>query len=416
MSTRWWARVSERWAKVSKRPRAVELTALLLLFGATVGGCFVIGWVTSGSLALWSGILLSAFCCLALFWRNRHPLPVVGFITVLTMVEGALGFLLTPLVMGPLMVALYSLGLRADRAVTRNVSLLAAVCVVATGLFLDPYGHPVLLGVVNPTAWVLLPALLGSYVGVRRAYAADRARQAERTRAEEARHHVVQERMRIARELHDIVAHHLALANAQASTAAHLYHTHPDEAFEMLTTLSATTAEALRELKATVGVLRQDTETGDGLAPAPGLAQLSDLTAACAAAGLDVDVTVSGPPQPLSPGADLAAYRIVQEALTNVTKHASTRRAEVRLTYLPDTLSLTISNEVAPSRAFGAAPGSGADRGFGLIGMRERAQSAGGTLTAGPTPDPTPGRAPGPAAPRPRGFQVTCTLPLHPTT
>ncbi|MFF2852856.1 sensor histidine kinase [Streptomyces sp. NPDC058001] len=392
MSTNWWDRAA-------RRPRTVEFTALLLLFGTTVAGCFVTGWVTPGPLALWSALLLSAFCCLALRWRNRHTLPVVGFVTVLTMAEGALGYLLTPLLMGPLMVALYTVGLRADRVTARNVSLLVAGCVVVTALLLDPYSHPVLLGVVNPAAWVLLSALLGSYVGVRRAYAADRARQAERARAEEARHHVVQERMRIARELHDIVAHHLALANAQASTAAHLYHTHPHEAFEMLNTLSATTAEALRELKATVGLLRQESEADDGLAPAPGLGQLSDLTSACAAAGLDVGVTVSGQPQPLSPGADLAAYRIVQEALTNVTKHAATPRADVRLTYLADTLSLTISNETAPGTPLAGT--HGADRGFGLIGMRERAQSAGGTLTAGPHPG---------------GFQVSCTLPLHPTS
>ncbi|MEV8401256.1 sensor histidine kinase [Streptomyces niveus] len=392
MSTSWQA-------MAARRPRTVEFTALLLLFGTTVTGCLVPSWGTPAPPALWPGIVLSAFCCLALLRRHRHPLPVLGFITALTMAEGAVGYLMTPLLMGPLMVSLYSVSLRADRTTARNASLLAAACIVVTGLFLDPFSHPVLLGVVNPAAWVLLSALLGSYVGVRRTYAADRAEQAERAREEEARHHVVQERMRIARELHDIVAHHLALANAQASTAAHLYRTHPDKAFEMLDSLATTTADALRELKATVGVLRQDTETDQGLAPAPGLGQLPDLTASYSAAGLDVGVTVSGPPQPLSPGADLAAFRIIQEALTNVTKHAATGHADVQLRYTAHSLSLTITNETAAGtpRAGAAEPG----RGFGLMGMRERAQSAGGTLTAGPGPE---------------GFQVSCTLPLQPTS
>ncbi|MEV0780993.1 sensor histidine kinase [Streptomyces sp. NPDC050433] len=388
--------------EAARRPRTVELGGLLLLFGTTAMGCLVTTWTTPAPLSLWPGIVLSAFCCLALLRRHRHPLPVLGFITVLTMAEGAVGYLITPLLMGPLMVSLYSVSLRADRTTARNVSLLAAACIVVTGLFLDPSSHPVLLGVVNPAAWVLLSALLGSYVGVRRSYAADRAEQAERARAEEARHHVVQERMRIARELHDIVAHHLALANAQASTAAHLYRTHPDKAFEMLNSLSTTTADALRELKATVGVLRQDTEpdeTDDSLAPAPGLGQLPDLTAAFSTAGLDVSITVSGPPQPLSPGVDLAAFRIIQEALTNVTKHAATGRADVRLRYHPHSLSLTISNETAAGTARAGA--SEPSRGFGLMGMRERAQSAGGSLTAGPCPG---------------GFQVSCTLPLQPTS
>ncbi|MFJ2703834.1 sensor histidine kinase [Streptomyces sp. NPDC087428] len=391
--------MSTRWRdKAAQRPRTVQLAALLLLFGATATGSFVTGWVAEEPLAPWPGILLSAVCCLALFWRDRHPLPVLGVITVLTMAEGAIGYLITPLLMGPLMVALYSVGLRAHRITARNVSLLATVCIAVTGLFLDPYNHPVLLGVVNPAAYLLLSALLGSYVGVRRTYAAERAERAARTREEEARHHVVQERMRIARELHDIVAHHLALANAQASTAAHLYRTHPDEAFEMLTTLSTTTANALRELKATVGVLRQDTEPADSLTPAPGLGQLPDLTAAYAGTGLDVDVTVSGRPQPLSSGADLAAFRIIQEALTNVTKHAVSGRADVRLVYLSRSLSLTVSNEMSAGPPASGAPT--ADRGFGLMGMKERAQSAGGKLTAGPHDGE---------------FRVSCTLPLQPT-
>lgn len=393
MSTSWQARTA-------RHPRATEFAGLLLLLLVTLTGSVLTALISEKPLPLWPGLVLSAAACLALPLRRRHPLPVLALVTALTMAEGTAGYLLSPMIMGPLMTALYSLGLRADRTTSRNAALAVTAALLLTTVFLDPqrHRHPVMLGIVNPVAWVLLSALLGSYVAVRRAYAAERVRQEEQAREDEARRRVVQERIRIARELHDVVAHHLALANAQAGTAVHLYHSHPVETYEMLTALSETTAAALRELKATVGVLRQDTgpETEDDRAPAPGLAQLPDLTASCATAGVDVTVTVAGDPQPLSPGTDLTAFRIVQEALTNVTKHARTGRADVRLTYLPHALTLTITNDTPPP-----APPETTGRGFGLIGMRERAQSVGGTLAAGPRPG--------------GGFRVTCTLPLHPT-
>ena len=394
MSTSWQARTAEH-------PRATEVAGLLLLFAVTVTGSVLTALVSGKPLPLWPGLVLSAAACLVLPLRRRHPLLVLALVTALTMAEGTAGYLLSPMIMGPLMTALYALGLRADRATSRNATLAVTAALVLTTVFLDPqrHRHPVMLGIVNPAAWVLLSTLLGSYVAVRRAYAAERVRQEEQAREDEARRRVVQERMRIARELHDVVAHHLALANAQAGTAAHLYHSHPAQTYEMLTALSETTAAALRELKATVGVLRQDAEPDpEGeRAPAPGLAQLPDLTASCATAGLEVTVTVDGDPRPLSPGTDLTAFRIVQEALTNVTKHAGTRHADVRLAYVPHALTLTITNDTQPPLAVAEPAG----RGFGLIGMRERAQSVGGTLTAGPRPG--------------GGFQVTGTLPLHPT-
>lgn len=206
--------------------------------------------------------------------------------------------------------------------------------------------------------------------------------------------------MRIARELHDVVAHHLALANAQATTAAHLSRSDPEQAHEMLDALSRTTSAALRELKATVGLLRQEAD-GDDLVPAPGLGRLPDLVAACATAGLDVTVTVDGSPRALPPGLDLTAYRIVQEALTNVTKHAATRTAHVRLAYTAHDLALTVTDDGAPSPSTSTAPAadtSRPDHGFGLLGLRERAHSAGGTFHAGHRPE--------------GGFEVACTLPL----
>jgi signal transduction histidine kinase len=271
----------------------------------------------------------------------------------------------------------------------------AAAAMAVTGLFLTTFSHQLVLTSLNPAAWVLMVAALGSYVRVRRQYAVARAEHAAQEREEEARRRVIEERMRIARELHDVVAHHLALANAQAGTAAHIAPADPGQALEIVARLPETTAAALRELKATVGLLRQDTDP-DEVAPAPGLDQLPDLLARNKAAGLDVDVTVQGEPQRLHSGLDLTAYRIIQEALTNVTKHAATPTAHLRLVHTPRHLTLTVTNDTSAARP---TAGPATQRGFGLLGMRERALAVGGAFHAAPRPE--------------GGFEVTCSLPLH---
>ncbi|WBO61955.1 sensor histidine kinase [Streptomyces camelliae] len=383
--------------RAAARPRAVEAAGLILLFAGTVGGVFLTRAVMPEPPAAWPGIALSAVACAALYRRRTHPLHVLGVTTLCTMAEAALGYLMTLLLMGPLLVAQYVTNLRTPRRTAWNSALAAAAGMVVTGVFHTTLHHSLILAVVNPVAWVLLCAALGSYIRVRREYAAARAEHADRQREEEARHRVIQERMRIARELHDVVAHHLTLADAQAGTAAHLARTHPDQALEIIAKLPETTAAALRELKATVGLLRQDTDPADDLAPAPGLRHLPDLVDACAAAGLDVTVTVEGRARRLTPVLDLTAYRIIQEALTNATKHAATRAARVRLSYTSRFLTLTIANDTAPGRPTATA-GSGG--GFGLLSMRERATSAGGTFQAGHRPH--------------GGFEVACSLPLDP--
>ncbi|WP_405392335.1 sensor histidine kinase [Streptomyces sp. NBC_01102] len=383
----------------ASRSHVRDIATVATLFAFSAGGSLVSVLAPGSPDAVWPSVLLSAIASTALFWRRTHPRAVAAVTALCILGEGSLGYLLTPLLQGPLMVALYSLGLRTCRSTTRTGALATAVLLVVTGLFAEPVGHyGLLLTTVNPVAWVLLPAVLGSSVRLRRDYLAAvhaRAEHAERTREEEARHRVAQERMRIARELHDVVAHHLALANAQAGTAAHLARTHPERAQDMLDSLAGTTASALRELKATVGLLRQDSDPDAALGPAPGLAQVDDLITAFTGAGLAVTVTTEGEPRPLAPGADLTAFRIVQEALTNVTKHAGTGAAWVRLDYSADRLSLTVTDEGTATRT-PPAPGHG----FGLIGMRERAQSAGGVLRAGPRPE--------------GGFEVSCSLPLLP--
>ncbi|MFJ9896338.1 sensor histidine kinase [Streptomyces sp. NPDC091280] len=346
-------------------------------------------------------IALAAVSCAALFWQRTRPRSVVAVTAVAAAGAAAQGCLLTPLLLGPLMLALYRLAVLTRRRTARRYFFASVVLLVTTATVVDTVHHPWPFKTVGPAAWLLLPVVAGNAVRLRNAYleaVQARAEYAERSREEEARHRVAEERMRIARELHDVVAHHLALAHAQAGTAAHLARTHPDHAQRILTELASTTSSALREMKGTVGLLRRADDPATPLAPSPGLAQLAELTGSFAGAGLTVTVTTVGERRPLSAGVDLTAYRIVQEALTNVSKHATTGAAQVRLRYSHDRLILTVSDDGPGATAVSAtAPGEG----FGLIGMRERARSVGGALRAGH-------RVEG-------GFEVTTELPLYPS-
>ncbi|MFG2961222.1 sensor histidine kinase [Streptomyces sp. NPDC048291] len=388
MSTNWQRRAATR-------PKAVEAVTLVLLLAVTAPGVFATRAVMPETPDLWPGIILSAVACGALRWRRDRPLQVLAVTLLCTMGQGVLGYLLTPLLMGPLLVAQYSTSVRTSRRTTWNSALTAAAGLIVAGLILPSFHGSLILALVNPAAWVLLSAVFGSYVRVRREYAVARAEHADREREEEARHRVFQERMRIARELHDVVAHHLTLADAQAGTAAHLSRSDPGKAFEIIARLPDSTAAALRELKATVGLLRTDTDPADDLAPAPGLRQLSALVDACSAAGLEVSITTEGQPHRLTPVLDVTAYRILQEALTNVSKYAATRTAQVRLGYTGRYLTLSVTNDTTPDRPVAALRSGG---GYGLLGMRERATAVGGTFHAGRRPQ--------------GGFEVACALPL----
>jgi signal transduction histidine kinase len=226
---------------------------------------------------------------------------------------------------------------------------------------------------------VTVALLAGEAVRHKRALFAElmeRAQRAEQTREEEARSRVAAERMRIARELHDVVAHGIAMINVQAGVAAHVIDTQPDQAKTALLHIKDASKTALAELRTTLGLLRQEGETEVPIEPAPGLGQLDALVAAARRSGLSV--TVKGEIRPLPPALDLAAYRIAQEALTNVVKHANATLATVTLTYTDECVVL----EVADDGVGVAAPFDSG--GHGLVGMRERATAVGGRLTAGP--------------------------------
>ncbi|MCO5973416.1 sensor histidine kinase [Actinoallomurus soli] len=240
-------------------------------------------------------------------------------------------------------------------------------------------------------AWVLVVVIAGEVTRYHRAYLSEARRrlaEAERTREEEALRRATEERLRIARELHDVLAHKISLINVQAGAALH--RRDPEQAYAALSAIKDASKETLRELRTTLGVLRQVDEA-QPLAPAPSLDHLEDLIAQTRKAGLPVDLTVSGERAPLPSPVDLAAYRIVQEALTNAVRHAGPATATVLVRYDPDRVTVEITDD-------GRGPAAG--EGNGIRGMRERATAVGGTLTA-------TGRPGG-------GFLIHATLPLAP--
>jgi signal transduction histidine kinase len=202
-----------------------------------------------------------------------------------------------------------------------------------------------------------------------------RAEEAERTRDEAARRRAMEERLRIARELHDSLTHSISVIQVQAGVAVHLARKRGEEVPPELQAIQEAGADAVRELRATLGVLRRE-EDGDG----SGLCQLDGLVARARAAGLPVMVTVTGAERALPPDVDQAAYRIVQEALTNVSRHAGHASASVRLHYTPETLSIQVDDD---GKGTGTRPRPPSP-GLGLVGMRERVSALGGHLYAGP--------------------------------
>ncbi|MET7702565.1 sensor histidine kinase [Streptomyces sp. NPDC005485] len=384
-----------------RHPRLADSAAALALLGFALLGAALSAPGAQQPHRIMPSALLSGLACLTLMWHRRHPRTVVVVTLGCAMAASVLGYLLNPLLLAPVMAAMYWLALHTDRRTTRLFLGGAVVTMTVTTVLADPGEHPLILRTIGPAFWILLPVVSGSAARLRHAYweaVQARATYAERSREEEARLRVAEERMRIARELHDVVAHHMALANAQAGTAKHLARSHPEQAERILGTLADTTSSALRELKTTVGLLRQANDTDAPLEPAPGLVRLPELTAACRSAGVKVTVSTEGTVRPLSPGVDLTAFRIVQEALTNVTKHASAATVQVGLAYTHDRLTITVTDDGAGTTPAAPAPGHG----FGLIGMRERAQSVGGDLRAGRRPD--------------GGFEVMTALPLHTPT
>ncbi len=349
------------------------------------------GWRDPDALAY----LLLVGGAAALLFRRRWPLPVLAVTLACGLAYAARNYPEGPsqLAVYP---ALWTVAVTLPRRQAWLAAAVSAVSAAAIELFL--YGDTMFDGEPLYVAVTVLAAMWwGEAVRARRAYVAelqDRAERAERTREEEARRRVDEERLRIARELHDVVSHTIGVISVQAGVAAHLLHRRPDKAADSLAAIRQASDEALGELHAMLGVLRQ----GDGggrapLAPAPGLAELDALVAQAAGAGIEVKVAVEGEPRRLPSAVDLACYRVVQESLTNVVRHAGASQAEVTVTHHDDRVVVEVLDD-------GAAPsGNGAvGSGQGIPGMRERARALGGSLEAGPRPG--------------GGFRVQASLPV----
>ncbi|MGW4075835.1 sensor histidine kinase [Streptomyces asiaticus] len=353
---------------------------------------------------------IAVVSCAVLPVRHRAPLAAMAATTAAGVLVPFLGVLLSPLIVAPAVITAYSLTARTERHAVSAVSLTSVALLVASTPLFGALSWKDASRVGAVAAFPLVAGVLGHSAQNRRAYLAaveERARRAEKTRESEARRRVAEERVRIARELHDLVAHQITLANAQASVAAHLFDTRPEQTRKSLKELVETTGDALDELRATVGLLRQSGDAAAPDEPAPGLSRLPTLLESFRRAGLEVSVHQEGTARPLLPGVDLTAYRIVQEALTNVTKHAGTGSARVRLVWNRDRVTITVADDgggarTAPTAAMGPRTATGPDRppGYGLIGMRERATAVGGHLSAGRRPE--------------GGFLVSTQLPLPP--
>ncbi|MFI5493645.1 sensor histidine kinase [Actinoplanes sp. NPDC051859] len=286
----------------------------------------------------------------------------------------------------------YSIAAQSGRRQGWLAALAASSLVYLSGLIVAPgdWWRTETLGIF---AWIFLAAAAGDAARTHRAYVREveeRARHAEQTREEEARRRVMAERVRIARELHDVVAHHIAVISVQAGAAAHVLERRPDQVSAVLAHIREASDTVLQEIQSVVGVLRGYDEE-DSTEPAPGLARLPELLAGLAAAGFTVRWQQRGEPRSLPALADLAAYRIVQEGLTNAHRYGD-GSADLLVEYTATGVVLEVGNVAHPDPQ---PVGSG----YGLLGMRERA-AAGGRVSAGPTGD---GR-----------FRVHATLPQLP--
>jgi signal transduction histidine kinase len=336
---------------------------------------------------------------------RRWPLPLVAVVAVATGLLMATGSATLPfgIMLG---LAVYLMASRVPRPWSIRVAV-AAGMVIGAGLVYAALTLP-RAPVVGEAVQGFAPLIAGWFVGdsaaARRRYVAGLAAQAERERAaeaERARQQVRAERVRIAREMHDVVAHTLAVMTVQAGVGKRLMAKDPKEASTALESIETIGRTAQDELRVVLGLLRDEETAAAALEPAPKLAGLADLAETVRSSGTAVDLRMSGTGRPLSPALELSLYRVVQEALTNVVKHAPGARVTVGLDVSPAQVRL----EVADDGGLAGGPADGADRpagpGHGIVGMRERITAFGGRLVA----EPAVGR----------GFRVTAEVPVEGT-
>lgn len=378
------------WTWLERHPRVADaiVAAPLLIFGLVTvyldrnNPIWTVPWPVL--------VGLSLVACLPLFVRRRFPVPVFVAVAACAAVQVPFKIVLPADI--AVLIALYSV---AVRCAWRWALFAGAVTLLGDAIVAFWYEHAgwrafAGYALVTGVIWIA-----GRYTRSRREQVADlheRARRLERERDAQARAAVAAERARIARELHDVMAHSVSVMIVQADGGSFALDGDPESARRAFGAISATGRETLSEMRRLLGVLREDDDSG--YAPQPGVEQLGDLVEQVRAAGLPVELTVEGPPRALPKSLELVVYRVMQESLTNTMKHGGPgATARARLHYGDGVIEATVSDD--GRGAIAASDG----RGHGLIGLRERVAMYGGTVTAGPRPG--------------GGFEVAARMPLE---
>jgi signal transduction histidine kinase len=296
-------------------------------------------------------------------------------VAAITVLYFALGYPFGPAWLA-LLVAFWTAITGGQRLAAWLTAAVAIPAFVGLGALFGRAEGPTLGGILPHVGWLLLVLVVAEAARIRR----ERLLEAERTRAEEDRRRAGEERLRIARELHDVLAHNISLINVQAGVALHLMDEQPGQSRSALIAIKQASNDALRELRSVLDILRQGAEAPRS--PTSGLESLDGLVANAQAAGQAVRTRVAGTPRPLPAGVDLAAFRIVQEALTNVTRHAGKATATVLVGYGDGELTVQVDDDGRGPSANASGPGGGK----GIVGMRERVAALGGDLQAGARP------------------------------
>lgn len=310
----------------------------------------------------------------ALLGRRRYPVPVLGVVLAVTVGYFALDYPYGPVFLSAVLALVVTM--RRHRIAAWTGAAAAYVALLPARALPGGAPTPDLILATGVAAWLLVVLLAGEGLRIR----AERRAEAARSRAEQDRRRASEERLQIARDLHDVLAHNISLINVQASVALHLLDQQPEAARGALSTIKQASKDVLTEMRSVLGLLRAVDEPAPRL-PGPGLARLDELVASSRDAGLDLHTVMRGDPVPLPAGVDAAAYRVLQEALTNAARHGAPARATAQITYLPNALTVQVDNRTPDT----PAPGAGGT-GNGIAGMRERVTALGGEFSAGPLP------------------------------
>ncbi|TQS15298.1 sensor histidine kinase [Microbispora hainanensis] len=332
----------------------------------------------------WWGFALLLVGPIAIALRRRAPVAVLVVTLTATSVYMLFDFAYGPVFLSPIIVIFNAVLSGHRRAAWLSAGAFFLFVVVYATWFIPHRAS--LFHHTAVAAYLLLTLTVAEFYRMRRERLAERQRMAR----EEARRQASEERLTMAQELHDVLAHNISLIHVQASTALHILDDHPEQARTALTTIKQASKDVLTEMRGVLSLLRE----GAPRSPTAGMAHLADLTER---SGLPVTLEVTGQERPLPAGIDRAGYRIVQESLTNVSRHAPGSRVTVRVAYAPEELTVVIEDDGAGTARAEAGLGSG----NGIPGMRERAAALGGSLAAGPRPG--------------GGFRVEARLPLPPT-